>query len=229
MSRPTLVPLLAALLAAATSADALAQTSRADPTDLQAWYAVGLGFDMPARWEGELRYRARTVDNASEYRGSYITAELARRLAPGGPLTATAGYRLALVDDATAHRFSIALEAAHRTGATTLSLRPMLQYQHRIFDDDVDGSESATLLRTRARVRHRLGSAVAFYGSVEPYFNFGDGYFIDNLRNTAGVSVRYAQGRRIDLFYIYRPDFAKSYNRTFHVIGVDLDFTVRVR
>ncbi len=66
------------------------------------------------------------------------------------------------------------------------------------------------------------------YASVEPYFTFETGeYPIDNIRNTLGLKYEYAKNKKVEVYYIYRPDFAKSYNRTFHVIGVNVSFKAK--
>jgi hypothetical protein len=214
---------LCALLVIA--APAAAQTSRTDPTDVQVWYAAGLGIDLPQRWSAELKYRLRMVDDAQDYRGSYITAEVGRKVSDN--LTLFGGYRLALVDVGTFHRFAAGVEGEAKLGKVTVSLRPGVQYQHKQFADDTEGSETATLLPTRLKAKLPLSALFGVYASTEPYFNPGDGYFIDNWRNTVGLTVKYGSGRKLDIFYIYRPDYAKSYNRTFHVIGIDLDFDIK--
>jgi len=211
----------AALLAAAAAAGA--QTSREDPSDLQAWYGAGLALDLPRRWEAAFRYRVRTDHDASAYQGSYLGAELGRRV--HDRVAVTGGYRLALTDEPPAHRFSLDAEASARVGTLALSLRPALQYRLRRVegDDEQDGPGRLTF-RTRLRARGRITDALDAYASAEPVVQLGDDTFVRGWRNTVGVRLEYARGRRVDLFYSHRPDYAKSYNRTFHVLGVDLDF-----
>lgn len=220
---------VAVLALAAVPLDA--QTSRADPTDVQAWYGAGLKLDLPRRWEASVRYRARMVGDASSFRGSYLTGEVGRGL--GRRVQLFTGYRLALVDDGTYHRVAVGGEYEHRLGRATLSLREIVQVQRQRFDDDEQGDSDA-FSRTRAKAEYALTRHVDVYASVEPFLPIGGGdgasrYAVDNWRNTLGVQLAYGKGRRVDLFYIYRPDYARSYNRTFHVVGADLDFTVKPR
>ncbi len=216
------------VLLAAAAGPLAAQTSRADPTDVQAWYGAGVKLDLPRRWEASLQYRARMVGDARSYRGSYLTGEVGRGL--GKRVQLFTGYRLALVDDGTYHRVAVGGEYEHRLGRTTLSLREIVQVQRQRFDDDEQGDSDA-FARTRARIEHALGERLDVYASVEPFLPIGGGgegrYAVDNWRNTLGLQFEYRKGRRVDLFYIYRPDYARSYNRTFHVVGADLDFTVK--
>lgn len=217
--------LLAGILLAGTAG---AQTSRSDPTDLQAWYGGSLRLDLPNRWRASAEYRLRMVDNASEVRGSYITLGGSRRVA--GPLRVLGSYRLALVDNGTFHRYAAGVEAEREAGVFTLGVRGLLQHQRQNFtDNDETSSDEDTFVRARLEVSRPLGRRVDVYASSEPYLAVGADQVIDNWRNTMGAKFELAKGRKLNLFYIYRPDYGKAtYNRTFHVIGVDLDWTVKV-
>ena len=224
---------VAKILMAATAAAALAllmstrnaraQTSPQDPSDLQAWYGAVLELNLPNGWESSLQYRLRMVDGASSYRGSYVTAEGRKELVNG--LAALGGYRLARVEDGTFHRFAVGAEATYDpSDALRLTFRPQIQHQEQTFaDDDEQSGDQKTLLRTRLRARYELTPSIDVYASTEPYFAFGEDYPIDNWRNTFGVKHALPGGLALDLFYIYRPDYARSYNRTFHVIGIELE------
>jgi hypothetical protein len=59
---------------------AQSQTSRSGPVDLHARYALGVNVNLPDGWEAAFEYEMRMVDNASAYRGSYLTSELGYEL-----------------------------------------------------------------------------------------------------------------------------------------------------
>ena len=215
----------ATLLVAGAYGPAGAQTSRADPSDVQGWYQVGVDLDLPKKWKSSLDYRLRTEDNASAYRGSYATAELGRTVRKG--MTLFGNYRFADVDAEITHRLGVGGEASRKLRGTTLSFRP--QVQHRLQgSDDEQGSDAKTLVRTRLELKRGLGRRFEVYASTEPFFNFDADYPVDNWRNTGGVEWEYMSGKTVDLFYIYRPDYAKSYNRTFHIVGMNLGFDVKL-
>ena len=218
--------LVAALvLSAASAATAGAQTSRADPTDVQGWYQLGVDVDLPRKWESSIEYRLRTVENASAYRGSYLTTEIGRELFRRVSLFAS--YRYADVDAEVTHRFALGAEVARKLGRATLSFRP--QVQHRLQGgDDEQGTDAKTLVRTRLKLAHPLTGSLGVYASTEPYLDPTAGWAMDNWRNTVGTKWEYAKGKTVDLFYIYRPDYAKSYDRTFHVVGMNLGFDVKL-
>jgi hypothetical protein len=67
------------------------------------------------------------------------------------------------------------------------------------------------------------------YVSWEPIMKFGGIYFIDNIRNTIGFKYKVLPDLKLDLYYIYRPDYAKSYNRLFHVIGFSADYSLKIK
>ena len=214
-----------ALLLASVAAPLRAQTSALDPSDLQVWFGTTVEADLPNRWVATLQYRGRMVDDGSSYRGSYITAEGAWGALDW--LDLIGGYRLALVEGGVYHRVAAGVEAIRSAGPFRVSLRPLLQHQRRSFaDDDERAGDETTLLRTRLRGRYRATPRLDLYASSEPYFAFGADYPVDNWRNTAGVKLGVGESLWIDAFYIYRPDYARSYNRTFHVIGVDLELLV---
>jgi Protein of unknown function (DUF2490) len=217
--------LLTGVLLAGTAG---AQTSRSDPTDVQAWYGGSLRLDLPDRWRASAEYRLRMVDNAQRMRGSYFTFGTSRRAV--GPVRLLASYRLALVNDGTYHRYAVGGEAEHEAGTFTLGVRGLVQYQKQNFsDNDETSSDEDAFVRTRLEVSRPVTRRLDLYASTEPYLAVGADHVVDNWRNTLGAKITMAKGRKLDLFYIYRPDYAKAtYNRTFHVIGVDLDWTVKV-
>ncbi len=214
-------------LAVCTNQRVLAQTSRSDPVDLQGWYGVNLRLDLPNGWKTSLQYRLRTIDNASHVRGSYYTVGGEKKIRDG--MWLLANYRLATVDNGTFHRGALGAEFARDVGDNTISLRGLAQYQRQNFTDN-DESDEDFVVRTRLEIQRQMASRLDLYLSTEPFFTAGDGYVVDNWRNTVGMKIEYMKGRKLDLFYIYRPDYAKtSYNRTFHIVGVDLDFNVKIK
>jgi hypothetical protein len=217
--------LLLAVLWLPSASTALSQTSRSDPVDFHTRYGTAINLDLPNRWEGALEYELRMVDNASTYRGSYFTAELGRGVTRS--FTLMGNYRLAMVNEGTFHRFAAGGQVGTRLGDARLSFRSLMQHQQQSFHDEDLAGDADTYLRTRFRVRYPLADRVRAYASTEPFFTFAEGeYPIDNVRNTAGLQIEYRRRRRLDIYYIYRPDYARSYNRTFHTLGMNLDFEV---
>ncbi|NJD20754.1 MAG: DUF2490 domain-containing protein [Gemmatimonadetes bacterium] len=228
--RTTDVPLRAAaclaMLLVAAAPDAGAQTSRSDPTDLQSRFGTQFRVNLPDKWLATLEVQGRMVDDISAYRGTYVSSEVERGL--GKHLAVLANYRMALVDDGTYHRVGLGLEASGKLGEAKLSFRPMVQFQRQHFDGDDDfGSDDDAFVRTRAAVKYPLSERWALIGAVEPYFKLGADYPVDNWKNTLTLEYEIAKGVKVDAYYAYRPDYAKSYNRTFHIVGTEMEIEVK--
>jgi hypothetical protein len=197
-----------------------------DPDDVQSRAGVRLNLDLPRRWEVEFEYQFRMVDDLSTYRGSYFTLEADYHFTKG--ITGIAAYRRSLTKEGDAHRFAAGLELETRVRRMRLAFRPMIQYRTAFVDDGDVGGDGDTFARTRLRAEYPITRKLDVYGSVEPFFGFGADYPVDNWRNELGLQYAISKGVRLDLCYIYRPDYGKAYNRLFHVVGVTLRFRTKV-
>jgi hypothetical protein len=68
-----------------------------------------------------------------------------------------------------------------------------------------------------------------FVIATEPIVKWGGRYWIDNWRNQAGLRFALTPSLKSEFYYLYRPDYAKSYTRTFHTFGVELDYQLNRR
>jgi len=216
---------LAALIGLMASG-AQAQTSRSDPTDLQSRFGTQVRLNLPDKWLATVQVQGRMVDDVSSYRGTYLSGEVERGL--GKHLALLANYRLALVDRGTYHRFGLGAEASGKLGEAKLSLRPMFLFQRQHFDGDDDfGSDDDAYVRVRGAVKVPLSARWALTGAVEPYFKLGADYPVDNWKNTLTLEYEITKGVKLDAYYSYRPDYGKSYNRTFHIVGTEVEIEVK--
>lgn len=201
------------------------QTSRSHPTDFETWASIGLKIDLPKKWALDMDYQIRTDSTARRYKGSYLSSEVSYKMKK--KLDGFLNYRFASTINGKTSRLGFGIEYTEKKNNWSMAFRPQLQYTFR-YADDGESSSQKWLLRTRLLASHKLVQNWELYASSEPYFTFDKTeYFIDNLRNTLGVKHKFDRGKKIDIFYIYRPDYSKSYNRTFHVIGIKLDFSVK--
>jgi len=203
-----------------------AQTSKSDPTDVQGWYGAGLKLDLPKKWAVNFDYQSRFYNNLKTYNGSYISLGFSKKII--SLIELMAEYRLSLVQKGTYHRYSLGGELSKDIRKVELSLRMLFQNQLQDFDDATKDNDNSNYWRARFGVKYRFLKRFDLYASVEPIIKFGGRYFLDNWRNTVGIKARIFPGAKIDLYYIYRPDYAKSYNRTFHVIGLNVDYTLKL-
>lgn len=221
--KPTTASIL--LLAGLALPASLARAA-GDTVDLQSRGGVGLTLNLPGRWSSELGYENRRFENLSAFRGHYFTVEGGYRLTKH--LDLLAHFRLAKGTGWTSHRYGFGFEYERKAGGFSLGFRPILQHRTKATDDDDTGGAGDTFLRARLQARYGLTGRLDAYASVEPYFAFGADYPVDNWKDTLGLRYELTKHARVDLYYIYRPDYGKSYNRTFHVVGFELRFKAKV-
>lgn len=204
-----------------------AQTSSSDPVDVQGRLGASFNYNFNKKINTGIEYQARFVSNLSTYYGSYLSLEGGYNLTK--KIAVIANYRLSLTTNGNANRYGVGMEYETKLfKKMKLNLRPMVQYKKDIVDNEDVNGNSNLFVRTRAELNYSFTKKLNMYASVEPYFTFETGeYPIDNIRNTLGLKYEYAKNKKVEVYYIYRPDFAKSYNRTFHVIGVNFSLKAK--
>jgi hypothetical protein len=214
---------LTAILIAFISFSGLAQTSSADPVDIQGWYGVGLGLDLKKKWTLGVDYQARFQNNLASYKGSYISLSASKGINKRVDLLAE--YRLGLVQDAIFHRYSFGVQYEPKVSGVDLDFRLLILNNIQDFMDVTSATQNALFWRSRIKLGMKLNKEWQLYLATEPVMKVGGVRFVDNWRNTIGVKRKVSSSAKLDLFYMYRPDYAKaSYSRLFHVVGLNLDF-----
>jgi hypothetical protein len=210
-------------------AQSFAQVNRDNPNDFQVWLGAGLKLDLPKKWEFEIDYQLRQVNDASTYKGSYFSPQLSYKF--NKYLEAFANYRWAFTVNGNSRRAGFGLQTSLKLQKWNLGLRTQLQYTEQFADDGETITDDRYLLRTRLGVKYALTKKLDIYGSTEPFFTFDNTErTIDNIRNTIGIRYEYIKNQKVNIYYIYRPDYAKkTYNRTFHVLGMNLDFELKIK
>jgi len=100
----------------ATGAGARAASAQVDQSDLQSRSGVRLNLTLPRKWEVDLDYQLRTVDDLSTYRGSYFTVETDYNFTK--EIKAIAAYRRILTNEGNANS---TWEAPRRAPRRTVS------------------------------------------------------------------------------------------------------------
>lgn len=207
---------------------AVAQTSKTDPNDVEGWAGIGLNIKLPGKWDIGMDYQLRTDSNVSRYKGSYFTPEINYKLSK--KLKAIANFRYASTNNGNSSRIGMGMEYAEKFKKWKLEFRPQLQYTIKYANDGDVSNQSKWILRTKLGLEFALSKKLEAYTSVEPFFTFDKTeYFIDNIRNTIGLKYEYKKNNSLGFFYIYRPDYAKSYNRNFHIAGIKLDLNWKIK
>lgn len=216
------------LFSAAICQTLSAQTSKTEPEDLQGWLVGNATVNLPKKWDVGTTFQWRTEGNISKYKGIYFSPEIGYKLMQ--KVRGFVQYRYATTNNGASSRVGLGMEYTDKAGAWNFDLRPQVQYTLAYAEDGDISSNSKWILRTRLSVRYGLSKNIDAFLQFEPFFTFDDSeYFIDNIRNTIGIKYEYAKDRKVSLFYIYRPDYARSYNRVFHVVGLKFDFDWKVK
>ncbi len=215
---------VALFLALRAAAGLHAQENPDDPVDVQSRFGMQVNLNLPRKWESSIGYEGRLTGNSSVYYGSYYSAELGRPV--GKHLAVFANYRLAQFSDQASHRYGLGGELEAKRAKVTLSFRTMFQHLRKGGVDD-DEQAARNVLRTRVRAKLDATKRIAVYASTEPFFAFAGIYPVDNWRNTAGAQWEFRKGFKFDLHYIYRPDYGKMFNRTYHIVGAEVSMDLK--
>jgi hypothetical protein len=204
----------------------IAQTSKLDPKDNQGWFGAKLKLDLPNGWETNLDFQTRFINNLQQYNGSYSSVGITKKI--NKTIELQSDYRLALVQKGTYHRISFGGEATKEIDHFKLGLRLLIQNQLQDFEDELKENQKEGYWRARFETNYAPTDRIDLYISTEPIMKFGGTRTIDNWRNTAGIKIKVANKTKLNLFYIYRLDYAKaSYDRLFQVIGANIEYTLK--
>jgi predicted porin len=194
--------------------------------DFQTWYGTSLKVNLKNGWDVSGQYRMRLTDNSSHYKGSYLFGQVDKKLTEN--ISVFTNYRLAMVDKGTYHRFGLGVEAQQKFGDFTVALRPMIQYQKQNFSGDDEGKiDTDTYLRPRLTVKYPLSRRLDAYVYAEPFYKLDKNPNLDWWQNSAGVKYEYSKGKKINLYYIWQPDYSRKNFSTNHIVGLSLDFTIK--
>ncbi|WP_309923547.1 DUF2490 domain-containing protein [Arcicella sp. BE51] len=199
--------------------------STKDYNDFQTWYGASIKLDLPKRWSVSGQYRMRLADDASNYKGSYVYGQLDKRLS--NTFEITSSYRLAMVDKGTYHRYALGIEAQKEIGRFRASIRPMIQYQKQYFVGDDEQSDTDAFLRTRFTGKYKLTRRLDVYAYTEPFVELDNSLAFDRFRNSAGLKYEVNKSFKVNLYYLWVPDYSHKQLRTNHIAGLDLEFTLK--
>lgn len=209
----------------ASSNFAFSQTSINDPKDAEGWYSATIKFDMPKKWQPFFQYEARFYDNLRTYYGSYLSFGTSKNISKKSEVLAE--YRMSLFRDATYHRFSIGAQTEKKLfKKCDANFRLLLQNRVEDYYEAGEASQQSFWWRARAGVKYKITKDLDAYASLEPIMEFGGEEPVNNWRNTIGLKYKIYKNTKLDVFYIYNPDYGKkTYNRTFNILGVNMSYT----
>lgn len=205
-----------------------AQTSKKNPDDRQLWLGGKLKLDLPKGWATSAEYQTRYINDVTTYNGSYVSIGGEKKLAKF--FTAEAGIRLALLEKGNYLRYSIGGEFNKKAADFEFKLRLLAQNQSQDFIEPDKAGESVFSWRVRFLTDLELSDDLNLFISTEPVMKTGGNHFVDNWRNTIGLKFKITKRTRLDLYYIYRPDYGKAtYNRLFEIYGFELNHSIKFK
>jgi hypothetical protein len=204
-----------------------AQANRADPVDLQGWFGAEIDLDLPKKWQAGVEYQSRIENNIKTLKGSYYSFSLEKELVKH--LTMIGQYRLSNVQSAQFSRYGFGISIDKKWGEVKTDLR--LLYQNKQLDlvDPIDQEPADNYLRARIRAKKEFSNKVDLIASFEPIYRMANGIRIDNYRIQGGVRINFTKAASLDIFYINRPDYFKSYKRQYHIIGTAFSYEFKVK
>lgn len=206
---------------------AAAQATRTDPVDVQGWFGAGLDLDLPKKWKTGIEYQSRVENNIKSLRGSYYSFSLEKEVIKD--VTLIGQYRLSNVRAQQFSRFGFGLSIDKKIGDIKTDLR--LLYQNKQLDlvDPIDAEPADNYFRARLRARKKVSKPLDLIVSLEPIYLMNNGFRIDNYRFQGGFRINLNKSARIDIFYINRPDYFKSYKRQYHIFGTAFNYEFKVK
>jgi hypothetical protein len=204
-----------------------AQATKSDPVDLQGWFGANFEIDLPKKWNVDFAYQARLNNNIASYNGSYYSVGATKRIIK--PLSLLVEYRLSQVLKGTFNRYSVGFDIDHNIKKIKADLRILYQNQIQDFDDPIKEVDKDHFFRVRARGRIPVVKKASLVLSTEPIYSVSKGFSIDNYRHQIGLRFDIIKSLKLELFYINRPDYAKSYKRQYHIVGTTLSYSFKVK
>jgi hypothetical protein len=104
-------------------------------------------------------------------------------------------------------------------------------YQNQVQDfvDPAKENDKNNFVRIRMRGRKQIFDKVDLNLSVEPIYQVRSGLQIDNYIFQGGLNYHFTKSTLMDIYYLNRPDFAKSYKRQYHVFGIAFKHEIKIK
>jgi hypothetical protein len=207
--------------------DLQAQATRTDPIDVQGWFGAGIDFDLPKKWQAGIEYQSRVENNIKTLKGSYYSFSLEKEIIKH--LSLIGQYRLSKVQGEQFSRYGFGLMLDKKLGEIKTDLR--LLYQNKQLDlvDPINQEPADHYLRARLRAKKELSKKLDLIASLEPIYRVQQGVRIDNYRIQGGIRIHFNKAASLDLFYLNRPDYFKSYKRQYHVFGTAFSYEFKIK
>jgi len=202
------------------------QATKQDPIDVQGWFSANVEADLPKKWTVDVTFQSRFNNNISQNNGYYYSFGVEKKIYK--PFSLQAEYRLAKVLKGTFNRYSAGFDIDLAFRKIKFDVRVLYQNQIQDFDDPIKENDKDHFLRMRIRAKFPFSNKSSVLMSFEPIYQVSNNLQIDNYRYQIGFRQDFTKQLRAEVFYFYRPDYAKSYVRQYHVVGTALTYSFKV-
>ena len=204
-----------------------AQATSTDPVDIQGWFGAGVNLDLPKKWQFGVEYQSRVENNIKTQKGSYYSFSLEKGIVKH--ITLIGQYRLSKVNADQFSRFGFGFSLDKKIGDIRSELRILFQNKQLDVVDPIDQEPADKYLRARVRAKRELTKKMDLIVSFEPIYRLINGIRIDNYRIQGGLRFKFNKSASMDVFYISRPDYFKSYKRQYHIFGTTFNYEFKIK
>lgn len=189
--------------------------------DLQLWTGIEINKDLPKRFSAGVQYQLRLDNDATQLKGSYISANLGYAIVKKY-LSVELEYRYVTSPDKDRHRFGIDLIGKYTWKKITFANRLSYQREHEYFNSRYEsGHEPTNYIRNRFKFQYDLPKRFKVYSSIEPFIRISNKFRnIDRVRVVAGATWDFVKNHRFDLFYLYQTDINVTRPQIGHGLGL---------
>jgi hypothetical protein len=192
------------------------ESAQAQTSDFQLWNAIELRQDLRKGFDVSMQFQSRFDNNASQFRGSYMSSKLGYSLSKIVSLDADIRYSTSSSWDRI--RYGIGINAQGKTAGFNLSAKLKYQYQHFLQRVPEFGiNPPIHNFRIKFGVERKIVKKLKVFLSVEPlYRQKSTTLYFKRIRNTIGLQWSPIKKTTLEASYIYQPQWNSS--KTIHVM-----------
>jgi hypothetical protein len=190
----------------------------AQTSDFQVRTGVQLKQDLPDGFDVSLSYQLRLKNNAQEFLGSYLSADVGYKISDH--LTALGEFRYATSYDWDKFRFGVGLQAKGKLGKLQWSAKARYQRERFLQSwPEIGQYPDRNNMRLKLELERKLIKHVQWHISSEPQVRIQgrEGGF-QRIRNIAGLDWEFVKRHHVDLSYYYQPEFKSTLDQTKHML-----------
>lgn len=189
--------------------------------DFRTRTGIEINKDLRKGFHLGIQYQIRTINNASQFQGSYFTFSPSYKINNTWSTQLDLRYATSPLWD----RFRLAyyINAQHKVHKMKYSYR--LGYLHEFYLQEmpeINQYMPTNNFRIRARAEHKIFKNTKAQIGVEPVIALNNQRFsLRQFRNTIGINWEFAKNNELSVDYMWQPFFQQSYQYSNHSIVIN--------